>query len=399
MDHREIGRRLDLFMQHELAPGCPIWLPSGTLIYNLLADKIRKFNVQHGYHEVRTPVLWNHELYKLSGHWDHYQDFMYGVHGREEDKLYNLKPMNCPGHMLIFKSKQWSYQDLPYRLHDQGILHRDETSGAIGGLTRCRAFCQDDGHVFLRPDQIAQEVGDMIKMVETIYVERFTMRDFRMALSTRPEGFMGDAGEWDHAEAQLRLAINRPGAKFTIEAGGGAFYGPKIDFFVKDSQDKEWQTATIQLDFQLPQRFQLEYTDEDGVRKTPVVIHRAYYGSFERFIAILLEHYQGNLPLWLAPVQAVFLPISEKQNGYCRTLNAEFKARGLRTEVDSSNNRINAKIVHASERMVPFMLVVGDREVQSSRVNVRHFHDKAEEGEKPWQAVLAHLCLLDNQSY
>jgi threonyl-tRNA synthetase len=398
MDHREIGRRLDLFMQHELAPGCPIWLPNGTILYNLLADRIRKYNAQHGYHEVRTPVLWNHELYKLSGHWDHYQDFMFGVHGREEDKLYSLKPMNCPGHMLIYKSKQWSYQDLPYRLHDQGVLHRDETSGAIGGLTRCRGFCQDDGHVFLRPDQIMDEVRDMVKMVDNIYTNQFEMRDLRMVLSTRPDKFMGDSGEWDHAEAQLKLALRDH--NFTIENGGGAFYGPKVDFFVKDSQAKEWQTATIQLDFQLPQRFQLEYTDQDGVRKTPVVIHRAYYGSFERFIAIVLEHYQEKLPFWLCPVQAIFLPITDRHIDYCRVMQKHFAGvLPVRTEVDESNNRISAKVLHATERMIPYMLVVGDTEVTNDTLNVRHLYDKTWEGEKSWRLVVDRFFALEKPSF
>ncbi len=392
MDHREIGRRLDLFMFHELSPGCPIWLPNGTLIYNLLADKIRKYNQQSGYNEVRTPVIWKSELYRISGHLEHYAKNMFRINHWDEtskpeavienkiNQQYCLKPMNCPGHMLIFKSKQWSYQDLPYRLHDQGILHRDETSGAVGGLTRCRAFCQDDGHVFLRPDQILQEVSDMIEMLETIY-RQFNMIDFRIVLALRPDNFLGDPGQWDHAESQLKLAIQRPGAKFTVE-GGGAFYGPKIDFFVKDSQGKEWQTATIQLDFQLPQRFELEYTDKDGVKKTPVVIHRAYYGSFERFIAILLEHSQGRLPFWLCPVQAIFLPITEQHADYCNTWLATSKAMGLRLEVDNSNNTLNRKIVNASERMIPYMLVVGDKEVRNNTVSVRHFYDKTKEGVK-----------------
>jgi threonyl-tRNA synthetase len=367
MDHREIGQKLDLFMFHELSPGCPIWLPKGTLIYNLLAESIRELNLKNGYNEVRTPIIWKSELYRQSGHMDHYRDNMFHLHDPEGRYEYNLKPMNCPGHMLIFQSKQWSYNDLPYRIHDQGVLHRNETSGAIGGLTRCRAFCQDDGHVFLTEKQIGAEVEKMVKMVHTVY-ECFNM-SVRCVLSTRPDGFMGTSAQWDNAEAMLTAAIH--GSTFTVDHGGGAFYGPKIDFIVKDSQDREWQTATIQLDFQLPQRFKLEYTAEDGSFQTPVVIHRAYYGSFERFIGIVLEHYQGDLPLWLAPVQVRILPISDKHLDYAKQVQILCEDAGLRAEVDSSNRRVDRKIVDCEQQHIPYTYVVGSREEKDRTVSVR----------------------------
>lgn len=376
-DHREIGRQLDLFMFHPLSPGCPIWLDKGVTVYNILAEKIRRLNREFGYFEVRTPVLWRPDLYRTSGHMDHYAENMYFTQGHgdqdtEGDGGFVLKPMNCPGHMLIYKSRQFSYHELPFRVSDLGPLHRNETSGAIGGLTRCRSFCQDDGHVFLANtgNSIGEEVRLMISMVQRVY--RVFDMPLRVVLGKRPEKFMGSLGDWHSAEHALFSAV--VGMEHSVDLGGGAFYGPKIDFFVKDSQGREWQTATIQLDYQLPERFDLQYNgglhDGQVLMCRPVVIHRAMYGSFERFIGILLEHFQGKLPPWLAPVQAVFLPVSEKHEAYCRQKAAEFEAAGVRTALDAEGP-LNGRIRRSEERRIPYMLVAGNREVEHRRLSLR----------------------------
>ena len=365
MDHRDLGQKLDLFMFHEFSPGNPIWLPNGTTLYNLLSNRMRQLNLANGYVEVRTPILWKADLYKISGHLEHYQKNMYEVFDDNYNDHY-LKPMNCPSHMLIFKSKQWSYADLPYRIHDQGILHRNEVSGAIGGLTRCRSFSQDDAHIFCTPEQVLQETIKLIQMIETLY-KLFGM-EVGAVLSTRPEKFMGEIEQWNKAEEALAKALGNLPITMVNE---GAFYGPKIDFFVKDSQRREWQTATIQLDFQLPQRFELKYTDKDNQQQTPVVIHRALLGSFERFIGILLEHYQGKLPLWLSPVQGVFLPISDKHIAYCGELKPQFDNAELRVILDTSNRTLSRKILDAEEKAIPYMLVAGDKEVDGEKLSLR----------------------------
>ncbi len=284
---------------------------------------------------------------------------------------YALKPMNCPAHMTIFAAKQWSYRDLPYRIHDQGVLHRNEVSGAIGGLTRCRSFCQDDAHCFIAndADAIQAEAFELVGMVGDVY-RAFGMT-LRAVLSTRPEKFMGEAATWDQAEQALESVLKQGSLAYEVDAGHGAFYGPKIDFMVKDSLDREWQTATIQLDFQLPQRFGLKYADSNDVDQTPIVIHRAFYGSFERFIGILLEHYQGDLPFWLAPVQMVLLPIADRHLQAVEEYR-QYLGRHFRVTVDNSNNTLPHKIALATERKIPYMLVIGDREVNSGCVNVRN---------------------------
>lgn len=374
-DHRDIGREMDLFMFSELSPGCPIWLPHGNTVYNILQDKIRALQKECGYVEVRTPILWKKELYQKSGHWDHYGDNMFGVHGNDEDVLLVPKPMNCPGHMEIFGSKSWSVRDLPYRMADQGMLHRDEVSGALGGLTRCRGFCQDDAHLFVTPDQVGGEIASLIDMVQRVYTK--LGMTVRAVLSTRPASFMGEGRTWDGAEDGLRSALLASRQDFT-EDGGGAFYGPKIDFHLKDSHGREWQTATIQLDFQLPQRFSLGYTDHDNSRKTPVVIHRAIYGSFERFIGILLEHYQGHLPVWLAPVQYAVIPVTDRTLPYAEEIHQKLGKWKLRSEVDNSNNRTGQKIAVAQTRYVPKMLILGDREAADGTVTIRSADGKNE---------------------
>lgn len=359
MNHREIGQNLDLFMFSPLSPGNPIWLDKGNTIYSILSNKIRTLNKNNNYLEVRTPILWKIELFQQSGHWEHYANNMFIL----DD--YALKPMNCPGHMLIFKSKLYSYKDLPLRIYDQSILHRNEIHGALGGLTRCRSFCQDDGHVFISPELIKSEIENIISMIHRIY-KVFNM-NVRTVMSTRPDKFMGEISAWDNAENTLHKTLL---GNCEVDNGGGAFYGPKIDFIVKDSLNREWQTATIQLDFQLPKQFDLHYIGEDNNRKCPVVIHRAMYGSFERFIGIILEHYQGKLPVWLNPIQAIILPIADRHIAYCKEVLEGLKKHNIRAEINLNNLTLSKKIALAQEQYINYMLVVGDKE-QKPYVNVR----------------------------
>lgn len=358
-DHREIGRDQDLFLFHELSPGSPIWLPMGVRLLSTIQNWMR--GLLKGYQEIQTPIMWKSELFATSGHLDHFRENMYFV--QNEDEEHALKPMNCPASMLVYKSRQFSYRDLPVRYADFGTLHRNETSGAIGGLTRCRMFHQDDAHIFLAPEQLEKEIAELIQLVK--YVYNFFGMEIKSRISTRPKKFMGEASLWDHAESVLKNALGSS----EIAEGEGAFYGPKIDFTVKDSLGREWQTATIQLDFQLPERFDLRYADVDNQVKRPVVIHRAILGSFERFIGVLLEHYQGKLPIWLAPIQAVILPISEKQMNYA---NESAKLLGeYRIEVDNSNETLGHKIALWSSKMVPYFIIVGGREEASKRYTLR----------------------------
>lgn len=364
-DHRELGRIFNLFMFSEYSPGCPIWLPNGNLVYSLLSENIRKLNYSNGYVEVRTPIIYKADLFRTSGHWDHYKDNMYQVVGEEE---YALKPMNCPIHMEIFRSMQWSYRDLPYRIHDQGVLHRNEVSGAIGGLTRCRSFCQDDAHCFVTPETMEDEIHSLIRMILSVY-KSFDMQ-LSVTLSTRPTGFMGSVEEWDHAEAILsRVVEASPHLQFQVNPGDGAFYGPKLDFTIEDAHGRKWQTATIQLDFQLPKNFGLEYKDANNQPQTPIVIHRAIFGSFERFIAILLEHYQ-NLPYWLTPVQGIVVPIGLEQHDYCKEVMEQF-APHLRVKIDDSDRPLSMKIAAAEAAKIPDIIVVGKKEKENKTVNLR----------------------------
>lgn len=370
-DHREIGQQLDLFTFLEYAPGCPVWLPKGTTLYNILSDKMRDFLARHKYVEVRTPVLWKNDLWQVSGHWEHYRDKMFHVvdpADADKEPTLSLKPMNCPGHMAIFKSRHWSYRDLPYRIHDQGLLHRNETSGAIGGLTRVKSFCQDDAHIFLAPEQLEAEIKNLMEMVHRVY---FTLGlEYQVVLSTRPKDFMGDPAQWDHAESVLLSGLKTAGG-YTLAEGEGAFYGPKIDFMIKGAGDREWQTATIQLDFQLPQRFELEYQAQDNTVKTPIVIHRALYGSFERFVAMLLEQGDGYLPVWLSPVQMAILPITEDVGHYAEKAHAQFAQADWRVELWSENGTLNNKIRKAEEKRIPYMVIVGKKEYETNTVTVR----------------------------
>ncbi len=390
-DHRKLGRELDLFMFHEWAPGSAFWLPHGEFIYNLLGSRMRELLAGSGYDVVRTPLVFDSKLFETSGHWEHYRDDMFHFpeshhgdkqeaqvgcghdHGDDDGKTLGLKPMNCPSHMLIFRSRKRSYRELPLRIHDQGVLHRNERSGALSGLTRVRQFCQDDAHIFCREDQIADEVASLLQLVENVY-GAFDMT-FNLFLSTRPAAKLGDDALWDRAEGALREALARSGREYKIKEGDGAFYGPKIDFEVMDALERRHQCATIQLDYQLPRRFELQYAGADNLLHTPVVIHRAVMGSFERFIGILIEHYGGNFPVWLAPEQVRILTVSEKTNEYGHSVLAQMKAAGVRATFDDGDEKVGYKIRAAHGKKLPYMAVIGPREVEEGTVAVRGRND------------------------
>jgi threonyl-tRNA synthetase len=366
-DHRKLGRELGLFMFHQWAPGAAFWLPKGTTLYNTLANYMRDVLYPAGYVEVRAPLIFNKALWETSGHWAHYRQNMFLIQSEDEDMA--VKAMNCPGHMLIFGSEVRSYRDLPLRFHEQTPLHRNEASGVLSGLTRVRQFSQDDAHCFVMREQIGSEVEHLIRLVQRVYGD--LSLPFSAKLSTMPDEHMGDEATWQEAESELKGAMDRAGISYTINEKDGAFYGPKIDFDVTDAIGRKWQCATIQLDYQMPERFGLKYIGGDNAEHTPVVIHRAIFGSFERFIAILLEHYAGAFPVWLAPLQAVIIPIADRHADYCGNVRARLAAAGLRVEIDFSVERMNAKIRNAQMQKVPYMLVVGDREQEQGAVAVR----------------------------
>jgi len=366
-DHRKLGKELGLFMFHPWAPGEPFWLGKGTRLVNTLGNYMRAVLAPEGYVEMRTPLVFNKALWETSGHWEHYRENMFLFEADEQ--CYGLKPMNCPGHMLVFGSEMRSYRDLPYRIHDQSVLHRYEASGVMSGLTRVREFIMDDAHIFLTEDQIGEEVERLLRLVQRVYGD-FGLTP-EMKLSTRPEQYLGEKATWDHAESELKKALASAGQAYTINEGDGAFYGPKIDFAVTDALGRKWQCATIQLDYQLPQRFKLKYIGADNTEHTPVVMHRAIFGSLERFIALLLEHYAGALPMWFAPVQAIVLPIADRHMAYAATVRDRLTAAGLFVELDERQEKIGYKIREAQLQKVPYMLVVGDREAEQRTVSVR----------------------------
>jgi threonyl-tRNA synthetase len=372
-DHRKLGRELGLFTFHQWAPGAAFWLDKGTTLYNTLANYMRGVLFPAGYVEVKTPLIYNKALWERSGHWKHYRENMFLIEqaatGDEPGETLSVKPMNCPGHFLAFASQAHSYRDLPVRFHEQTPLHRNEASGVLSGLTRVRQFSQDDAHCFVTPEQIGDEVERLIALVQRVY------RDFDLPftakLSTMPDEHMGEVATWAKAEAQLQSALERAGIEFTVNAKDGAFYGPKIDFDVTDAIGRKWQCATIQLDYMQPENFDLKYTGADNAEHRPVVIHRAIFGSFERFIAILIEHYTGAFPLWLAPVQAVVLPISDRHLAYAASVRDELRAGGLRADLDERQEKIGYKIREAQLQKIPYMLVVGDKEAAEGTVSVR----------------------------
>ena len=370
-DHRKLGRELGLFTFHQWAPGAAFWLGHGTTLWNLLAEYMRSMLFPAGYVELRTPLVFNKQLWETSGHWEHYRENMFLV--ESEGEPYGLKAMNCPGHMLVFASEVRSYRDLPIRYHDQSVLHRNEASGVLAGLTRARQFCQDDAHCFVTREQIGDEVGRLLRLVQRVYAD-FRL-DFTVELSTRPETFLGETETWDEAESQLTQALDASGQPYVVAEGEGNFYGPKIDYHVIDAIGRNWQCATIQLDYQLPERFELKYIGADNAEHRPVVIHRAIFGSFERFIALLIEHYAGAFPLWLAPVQAIGVPIADRHADYAQTVATRLREAGLRVEVDARQEKMGYKIREAQLQKIPYMLVTGDREAAEETVAVRHRTD------------------------
>ena len=366
-DHRKIGRDQKLFMFHPWAPGATFWLANGTTLWNTLADYMRGVLLPAGYVEVKAPLVFNKALWETSGHWQHYRQNMFVV--ETEDEQMGLKSMNCPGHMLIFASEVRSYRDLPFRLHEQTALHRNEASGVLSGLTRVRQFSQDDAHCFVMESQIGEEVERVLRLVQRVYGD-FGLKP-ELKLSTRPNEYLGTIEQWNHAEGELKRALEAVRERFTINEGDGAFYGPKIDFDVTDAIGRKWQCATIQLDYNIPQRFDLKYIGADNAEHRPVVIHRAIFGSFERFIALLIEHFAGAWPLWLAPVQTVVLPISDRHLAYAATVRDRLATAGLRVELDERQEKIGFKIREAQLQKVPYMLVTGDREAADGTVSVR----------------------------
>jgi len=383
-DHRKIGRDQKLFMHHAWAPGSTFWLAKGTVLYNTLADYMRGVLIPNGYVEVKAPIVFNKALWETSGHWFHYRQNMFLVESEEEQM--GLKAMNCPGHFLIYGSEVRSYKDLPLRYHEQTPLHRNEASGVLSGLTRVRQFSQDDGHCFVMESQIGEEVERLLRLVQRVYGD-FGLKP-EMKLSTRPAEFLGAIETWNHAERELKRALDAVGEAYTINEGDGAFYGPKIDFDVTDAIGRKWQCATIQLDYQMPERFDLKYIGADNTEHRPVVIHRAIFGSFERFIALLIEHFAGAWPLWLAPVQVVVLPISDRHLEYARQVTRTLEAAGLRAELDERQEKIGYKIREAQLQKVPYMLVTGDREAAEHTVSVRS-RSAGDLGARPVDAFVA----------
>ena len=367
-DHRVLGRQLDLFSFHEEGPGFAFFHPKGMIIWNEITDFWRSVHRKYDYEEIKTPIILNQQLWKLSGHWDHYKENMYFTAIDEIE--YAVKPMNCPGGCLIYKNRQHSYRELPMRVAELGLVHRHEASGVMHGLVRVRQFTQDDAHIFCIPQQIEDEVVGVINLVFEIY-SAFGFEDIHIELSTKPLNHIGSDEIWEISTTALKKALEKKNLHYQINEGDGAFYGPKIDFHISDCLKRTWQLGTIQLDFSMPQRFELVYTDKDNTEKTPVMIHRAILGSFERFIGILIEHFGGEMPLWLAPEQMRVLTISEKTNDYAQKLFLKLKFAGLRCGVDISDEKIGAKILRAHDEKIPYMLVVGPKEAQSDSVNVR----------------------------
>ncbi|QSZ27881.1 threonine--tRNA ligase [Aceticella autotrophica] len=366
-DHRKLGKELDLFSLHEEGPGFPFFHPKGMVLRNILEDFWKKEHTKRGYLEIKTPIILNGELWHRSGHWDHYKENMYFTKIDDED--YAIKPMNCPGAMIVYNSTMHSYRDLPLRLCELGLVHRHELSGALHGLMRVRSFTQDDAHLFMTPDQVESEILGVIKLIDYFY--KVFGFEYFVELSTRPEDSMGSDEDWENATNALISAMNHIGLKYKLNEGDGAFYGPKIDFHLKDSIGRTWQCGTIQLDFQMPERFNLEYIGADGEKHRPIMLHRVVFGSIERFIAILIENFAGAFPIWLSPVQVKILPISDKQLDYAQNVYEILINNGIRVELDDRNEKIGYKIREAQLKKIPYMLIVGDKEVEAGTVSIR----------------------------
>ena len=367
-DHRKLGKELGLFMMCEEGPGFPFFLPKGMVLKNTLLDYWRQCHKRYGYVEIATPIILNQHLWHQSGHWDHYKDNMYTTVIDGED--YAVKPMNCPGGMLVYKNEPHSYRDLPLRVAELGLVHRHEMSGALHGLFRVRCFTQDDAHIFMTPGQMKDEIKNVVKLFDEMY-STFGLT-YQIELSTMPEDHMGDEEVWKFAEDTLQAAITEMGKDFVINAGDGAFYGPKLDFHLSDSLGRTWQCGTIQLDMQMPERFELEYVGEDGEKHRPIMIHRALLGSIERFIGVITEHFAGAFPTWLSPVQVKLLPVTDRAAEYAKEIAGKLDAQGFRVEVDGRNEKIGKKIREAQLEKIPYMLVVGDRDMEAGTVSVRH---------------------------
>ncbi|MCX6347482.1 MAG: threonine--tRNA ligase, partial [Actinobacteria bacterium] len=367
-DHRKIGKDLELFSFHDEAPGFPFWHPKGIVIRNAILDYWRKIHTENGYQEIQTPIILSNELWKTSGHWDHYKENMYFV--KIDDCDYAVKPMNCPGAILVYKSKQHSYKEFPIRYAELGLVHRHEKSGVLHGLFRVRNFTQDDAHIFALEENLGTEIAAIIKMIEKMY-KVFGFKSYHVELSTRPDDRIGSDEIWDRAENKLEEAIKENNLDYKINPGDGAFYGPKIDFHIKDSLERTWQCATIQLDFAMPEKFDISYTGEDNLKHRPVMLHRVILGSVERFIGILIENFSGNLPLWIAPVQIAILPISDKFQQYSEKVYNLLQKEGYRVEIDSRVESLNKKIRQAEMSKIPLMVVIGEKEVDSNTVTIR----------------------------
>ncbi len=386
-DHRKLGKDLELFMFHEWSPGSPFLLPKGAIVYSELLKFLREEYQKRGYQEVITPQLFNKALWEQSGHWEHYKENMF-VMDVDNDQ-FSFKPMNCPSHNLIYQLKTRSYRDLPMRIADFCFLHRNELRGVLGGMTRCRKFSQDDAHIYCMPDQIQAEIKNLLAFVKYIYHDIFKMQ-YTAKLGTRPEKAMGDTALWDQAEAALTQALDDAGMKYVVKHGEGAFYGPKVDFDVKDAIGRDWQCATIQLDFQMPLRFDLKYMAQDNTLKTPVMIHRAILGSLERFLGVITEHFAGKFPLWLSPAQVRIIPVAGSFVDYARSVWATYHAAGIRVEVDESPETLNKRIRKAELDKINYILVVGGKEQENRTVNIRTRDNKVE-GEKKSEDFLARL--------
>ena len=383
-DHTKLGKELGLFAIMNEGKGLPFFLPNGMVLKNTLVEYWRQIHTRDGYVEIQTPIMLNRTLWETSGHWYHYRDNMYTTKVDDED--FAIKPMNCPGSILVYKNEPHSYKDLPIRMGELGLVHRHEKSGQLHGLFRVRCFTQDDAHIFMTPEQIKDEIKGVVRLINEVY----TLFGFKyhVELSTRPENSMGSDEDWELATESLRMALDDLGLQYVVNEGDGAFYGPKIDFHLEDSIGRTWQCGTIQLDFQLPQRFEMEYVGEDGAKHRPIMVHRVVFGSIERFIGILIEHYAGKFPVWLSPTQVKILPITDRQVGYANELCQKMKAQGIRVSVDDRNEKIGYKIREAQMSKVPYMLVVGEKEAEAGQVAVRR-RDKGDMGAMSAEAFIA----------
>ena len=391
-DHRKLGRELKLFEIMDEGPGFPFFLPKGVILKNILIDYWRKLHNEAGYVEIETPIMLNKELWIRSGHWDHYKENMYT--SMIDNKEFALKPMNCPGGMLVYKSEGHSYRDLPLRVGELGRVHRHEISGALHGLMRVRAFTQDDAHIFMLPEQIKSEILGVVKLIDEVY-DTLGFK-YNVELSTRPEDYMGSDEEWNMAERSLKEALDEGGLDYKINEGDGAFYGPKIDFHIEDSLGRSWQCGTIQLDFQLPQRFELEYIGSDGGKHRPIVIHRVIFGSIERFIGILIEHFAGKFPVWLSPIQVKVLPISDSFMEYGHEVIDKLRKYGIRCEIDNRSEKIGYKIREARNERIPYMIIVGEKEKNHGNISLRS-RDMGEEGSTSLEEFITRVLKEDQE--